>query len=91
MRQSASLERPLDDGAEIADVDNFFDTTEIGALEALQCLDETERQIIVMKLDCGMKHRHIASILGISEAACQKRYRRSLEKLKDYYAREKRR
>ena len=61
------------------------DSPSFSALEALSLLDETERQIVVMKLDCGMKHKQIAQIVGLSEEACQKRYRRALEKLKPYY------
>lgn len=61
------------------------DSPSLAALEALSLLDEFERQIVVMKLDCGMKHKQIAQIVGISPEACQKRYRRALEKLKPYY------
>lgn len=61
------------------------DAPPLAALEALSLLDEQERQIVILKLDCGMKHRHIAEIMGISPEACQKRYRRALEKLKPYY------
>lgn len=56
------------------------------ALEALSLLDDDERQIVTLKLDGGMKHRDIADLLGIGEAACQKRYRRALEKLREYYS-----
>ncbi len=55
------------------------------ALEAMSLLDEQERQIVILKLDGGMKHRDIAAVLGITPQACQKRYRRALEKLKPYY------
>lgn len=61
------------------------DVLSLAALEALSILDEQERQIVILKLDCGMKHRHIAEIVGLSPEACQKRYRRALEKLKPYY------
>lgn len=61
------------------------DVPSLAALEALSILDEQERQIVILKLDCGMKHRHIAEIVGLSPEACQKRYRRALEKLKLYY------
>ena len=57
----------------------------LAALEALALLDETERQIVVLKLDGDMKHKQIAELLGISTEACQKRYRRALDKLKPYY------
>ena len=55
------------------------------ALEALSLLGEDERQIVILKLEGGMKHRDIAPIIGIGTAACEKRYRRALEKLKKYY------
>ena len=61
------------------------DAPPLAALEALALLDEQERQIVILKLDCGMKHKQIADILGITPDACQKRYRRALEKLKPYY------
>ena len=61
------------------------DAPPLAALEALALLDEQERQIVILKLDCGMKHKQIAAILGITPDACQKRYRRALEKLKPYY------
>ena len=57
----------------------------LSALESLSLLSEEERQIVVLKLDGGQTHRQIASLLGISTAACEKRYRRALEKLKQYY------
>ena len=55
-------------------------------LEALSLIGEDDRQIVVLKIECGMTHRQIASLLGISTAACEKRYRRSIEKLKGYYS-----
>lgn len=61
------------------------DAPPLTALEALKLLNEEERQIVVMKLDSKATHKQIASLLGISTAACEKRYRRALEKLKSYY------
>ena len=55
------------------------------ALEALSLLDESDRIIVILKLDCGMKHRAIGAFLGISEDACRKRYKRALNRLKTYY------
>jgi len=55
------------------------------SLEALSLLSPEERQIVVLKLDSKEKHKNIAVVLGISPAACQKKYRRALEKLKKYY------
>ena len=59
--------------------------TPFSALEALSVLDEEERQIVTLKIEGGLKHREIAPMLDISQAACEKRYRRALEKLKSYY------
>ncbi|MBQ9080354.1 MAG: RNA polymerase sigma factor [Clostridia bacterium] len=69
----------------VPDVSDDTDAPCLTALEALSLLDETERQIVVLKLDGGMRHKQIAELIGISTAACQKRYRRALEKLKPYY------
>ncbi len=55
------------------------------ALDALSLLDEEERQIVTLRLDCGMKHREVAELLGITTAAAEKKYRRALVKLKKYY------
>ena len=59
--------------------------TPFSALEALGVLDEEERQIVTLKIEGGLKHREIAPILGINQPACEKRYRRALQKLKAYY------
>ncbi len=85
-RRSSSYETSLEAGAELADSDSAELFSELP--EALSLLDTDDRQIVILKLENNMKHRDIATILGISEAACQKRYRRALEKLKNYYKRE---
>ena len=54
-------------------------------LEALRTLTEEDRQIVILRLDAGMKHRDIAALLGITTAACEKRYQQALERLKAYY------
>lgn len=52
------------------------------ALErALQSLCETDRQIVVLKSMAGLSHRAIGEMLGLSEDAAQKRYRRALDRL----------
>lgn len=85
-RQIASHERELDSVLECGANDPFFEGGTM--LGLLYSLGEDERQIIMMKLEGKMKHRDIAALLGISEEACQKRYRRALEKLKQNYMRE---
>ena len=61
------------------------DSIPFSSLEALGLLNMEERQIVTLKIEAGLRHREIANMLGISQAACEKRYRRALEKLKDYY------
>lgn len=61
------------------------DSLPLRELEALRTLEEGDRQIVILRLDAGMKHRDIAALLGITPAACEKRYQRALGKLKEYY------
>jgi len=84
-RQSNTYERPFDENVDVPDDEQV---TKIGELDSLSVLDTDERQIVILRLDCKMKHRDIAALFDISEAATQKRYRRALEKLKNYYKRE---
>ena len=55
------------------------------ALPVLDTLDTEERQIVLLRLEYGMKHRDIAALLGISNAACEKRYSRAAAKMRAYY------
>ena len=75
--------------SEIAeDAHPHFSTPEGEPMSALPVLDELdieERQIVLLRLEYGMKHRDIASLLGISTAACEKRYSRAAEKMRAYY------
>lgn len=50
--------------------------------EALMTLNQEDREIIVLKIVSGMKFREISEILGLPLATVQKRYQRSLKKLK---------
>lgn len=80
--RSEAHEKALDESTALVYDDR---PTKIGELDALSVLDTDERQIVILRLDCKMKHKDIAPIFSISEAASQKRYRRALEKLKKYY------
>lgn len=51
-------------------------------MSALSRLDDTDREIVVMKAMSGLKHKDIAKLLGITVDASKKRYRRALEKLR---------
>lgn len=52
--------------------------------EALQTLDTDDRQIVLLKAVVGLSHKEIAEIVDISLTSCQKRYQRSLKKLKEW-------
>lgn len=54
-------------------------------LEALGTLKLQERQAVVLKVYCHLKHKEIAEILGITPAAAEKLYQRGIKKLRDYY------
>ena len=61
------------------------DSEPMNALPVLDELDTEERQIVLLRLEYGMKHRDIAALLGISTAACEKKYSRAAAKMRAYY------
>lgn len=61
------------------------DSEPMSALPVLDTLDREERQIVLLRLEFGMKHRDIASLLGITRAACEKRFSRAAGKMRAYY------
>lgn len=64
----------------------FDESAVVSSMEvknALDTLDDEERQIITLKIYAGLKHREIASLLGITEEASKKKYQRATVKLRD--------
>ena len=64
----------------------FDESAVVSSMEvknALDTLDDEERQIITLKIYAGLKHREIASLLGITEEASKKKYQRAAVKLRD--------
>lgn len=57
----------------------------LSELSVFDILNSEERQIVLLKLEYGMKHRDIADLLGISRAACEKKYSRATAKMRNYY------
>ncbi len=55
---------------------------------ALRILPEEERQIVILFSVSGMKHREIASLLQLPLATELSKYRRSIQKLKDFLEKE---
>lgn len=67
-------------------VERFDEGSVLASMEvkkALDTLDDTERQIITMKIYASLKHREIAALLGITEEACKKKYQRAVAKLRE--------
>ena len=61
------------------------DSEPMQALPVLEGLDSEERQIVLLRLEYGMKHREIAALLGITTAACEKKYSRAAAKMRAWY------
>lgn len=58
----------------------------MASLEVFDLLNTDERQLVLLRLEYGMKHRDLANLLGISQDACEKKYSRAVEKMRAYYA-----
>ena len=54
-------------------------------LDMLSVLDGEEKQCLILRLYAKMPYKEIADILRISVASAQKKYQRSVRKLKDFY------
>ena len=87
-RRDAKNQSSIDLVGDIIDYSKGLYSSNVASIPELSLLDDDERQIVVMRLDAGMKHKDIGALLAISEDACQKRYRRALEKLKKHYKKE---
>lgn len=60
----------------------------IQCYEILSTLSNEEREIVILKLYVGLKHKEIANLLGITSASSEKKYQRALLKLKNSYGKE---
>jgi RNA polymerase sigma-70 factor (ECF subfamily) len=72
----------------IAEIRVRFDesafVTSLAIKEALDNLDDEERQIVTLKIYSGFKHKDIADLLGITAESAKKKYQRALIKLKEF-------
>lgn len=50
--------------------------------EAMEILDDMDREIVLLHSMSGLKHREIAEILGIPLATCLSKYHRALKKMR---------
>lgn len=58
--------------------------TNLHIAEALDALDDTERQIVLLHAVSGMKHRETAELLGLKLATVLSKHSRALKKLRRY-------
>ena len=61
------------------------DLSRLEVLDMLSVLDGEEKQCLILRLYAKMPYKEIADIMRISVASAQKKYQRSVRKLKDYY------
>lgn len=61
------------------------EVSQTGVLELLNLLDEEEKQLVVFRLYEELSYAEIAEMMRISVAAAQKRYQRTIKKLKKTY------
>lgn len=54
--------------------------------DALRTLSEEEQQIVLLRIESGLKFKEIAELLHITVSSAEKKYQRALEKLKTYYS-----
>ena len=74
------------DDAEQGEASRFDEGALISSMtvkNALDALDDEERQIITLKIYAGLKHKEIASLLGITTESSKKKYQRAAAKLRD--------
>ena len=54
-------------------------------MEMMDNLNETEREIVSLKIIAGLTHREIGKVLHMTTESVKKRYERALNKLKEKY------
>ncbi len=82
LREKSSSEVTLD---EVYNPSYESDPSDTLALEAaLKILSEEERQIVILHIVSGLKHREIAAILELSLSTVLSKHRRALSKLKNH-------
>ena len=85
LRRRSRTEVPLEE-LEFPESGNPFATAEDRMIlqAAIRCLEDDERQIVMLHAVAGLKHREIAEQMHISLPAAVSRYHRALQKLQNY-------
>ena len=75
----------LEDDARYAEKDAEL-LSSFTMFDALRTLSEEDRQIVLLRIESGLKFKEIAELLHITVASAEKKYQRALKKLKTYYS-----
>jgi len=71
----------LDQAAQVPAAEVSRDVA-VAVSQAIERLDPTQRQLVVLKLLRGLSFAEVSQILGLSEGACKMRLRRALERVR---------
>jgi RNA polymerase sigma-70 factor (ECF subfamily) len=75
------LKKPQSENIDDVEIkENFNYNFEI--FELLECLDETDREIVTLHISSGFKHKETAKILKLEESNVRQRYKRAIEKIR---------
>lgn len=80
-KESVTCELPESLGSDVADKAIL----NIDFTRAIECLDEQEKTIVILKIGENLRHSEIAKILDISAGDCRMKYSRAIKKMKRYY------
>lgn len=85
LRRKSRTEVSAED-LEFPETENPFATAEDRMIlqTAIRCLEDDERQIVMLHAVAGLKHREIAEQMRISLPAAVSRYHRALQKLQKH-------
>lgn len=85
LRRKSRTEVSAED-LEFPETENPFATAEDRMIlqTAIRCLEDDERQIVMLHAVAGLKHREIAEQMHISLPAAVSRYHRALQKLQKH-------
>ncbi len=77
--------RPLDEQDEPAEYPGLVRSEDrILLSEALKQLSDDERKIVILRTSADLKHKEIATVLGMPAATVRSKYRRAIKKLRQY-------
>ena len=80
--------KPLDDTDKPAEFPEFVRSENRILLgEAMKILTDEERKVIILKAVAGLKHKEIATVLGMTPSTVRSKYHRAIKRLKQYLTR----